>query len=255
MYKYFFFLMIVGCSSDAFIGGDDGGDGGKSGDPSDALNGDAKDSDAATLDDGLGNSDVITDGGSSADGYDGYTSLPYRRVFITSQTYKASFGGLVKADQICNSAASLAGLTGTWSAWLSTVATSATSRLEHATVPYQLLDGTVLAANWTELTSGNLRHPIDRDENNNVVPPTPPPFHAPFTGFAWTGTNTDGTSLTNTCDDWTYSIPSGSNLYTGISGVNNYGEDGGATGQLWTVGDDTNCVDMYAYSLYCFEQP
>lgn len=252
MRKYFFFLVLVGCSSDAFVGGDSG-DGG---DPGDSQNG----TDVASPGDGFAGDGAITDGasGGDGDGYDGKTLQPYRRAFITSKTYKPNFGGLAAADKICNTTASVAGLGGTWAAWLSTTTTSAASRLEHASVPYQLLNGEVLALNWTELTSGSLRHPIDRDENDSVVNPTPPPYKTPYTGTAWTGTNVDGTALGDpqySCDDWTYSIDGGSNAYSGLAGVNNYGEDGGATGKSWTFGSLYNCYDVYAASLYCIEQP
>jgi hypothetical protein len=254
MRKYCFFLMLVGCGGGGALAFGDGGD------PRDASDDGPVADDAISPGDGsMGDGPALdADAGSDGDGSDGQTLPPYRRVFITSQTHKANFGGLAAGDNICGGAASAAGLGGTWAAWLSIAATSASSRLEHASVPYQLLDGTIVAADWTELTSGSLRHPIDHDENDNVVSPTPPPYMTPYTGTAWTGTNDDGTSAGTaayTCDDWTYSISMGSNLYGGLAGINPYGEDGGATGKSWTSGPDYNCSDAYASSLYCIEQP
>ncbi len=249
-HKYFWFLVLVSCGSAGTFAGDGG-------DPVDAQGDAPVDMDAQAADsssDVAG--DVVTDAG--GDGGDGHTLPSYRRVFITSNTHKPNFGGLAAGDNICGAAATVAGLGGTWAAWLSTASTSAASRLEHAAVPYQLLDGTVVAANWAELTSGSLRHPIDHDENDSVVVPTGPPYMPPYTGTAWTGTNVDGTSVgmtLYTCDDWTYSINGGSNAYDGVAGINPYGEDGGATGKSWTFGADYNCYDALASSLYCVEQP
>jgi len=243
--KYFLISVLMGCSAGPQLGGD-------AGDPGDSGNqGDASAADGAQ--EGgpggeAGGDSQASDAGPGGDGYDGYTLQPYRRVFITSKSYPSNFGGLSQADKLCGDAASDASLGGTWMAWLSTASTSAASRLEHAVVPYQLLDGTILAADWTELTSGSIRHPIDRDENDNA---------AAASSTAWTGTLADGSSVGwngDTCDDWTYWLDGGANAYDGIVGVL-YDADGGPTGKLWTDGEGVGCTNLNPASLYCVEQP
>ena len=57
-----------------------------------------------------------------------------------------------------------------------------------------------------------------------------------------------------TCDDWTYSIASGSAAYSAVIGQNVYGEDGGAVNSFWTYTGSEGCYNMFASSLYCIEQ-
>lgn len=177
---------------------------------------------------------------------DVYTQ-PYRRVFITSKDYAASFGGLAGGDAICQTVATGASLGGTWAAWLSSTTASAASRLEHASVPYQLLDGTVVASNWAGLVSGTLQNSINRDENNTFVPLQI--SIAPVSGLVMTGTMGDGTTGTTvfcggscTCNDWTAT--------TGSSVL--HGQDNETT-YYWTTGDGAGTCEIAA-SLYCIEQ-
>jgi len=257
MSKYFLFLMIglAGCSSDAFES-DDGGDGGGPGDggqgSENSLGSDA------SMDGGVGNPDGSSADGASVDGGDGSDGSvlsPYRRVFITSGDYSPNFGGLSGADGTCNSLASGAGLGGTWAAWLSSSNVSAGSRLEHASVPYKLLDGTVVASNWSDLISGSLQHPIDRDEHNKIVVVSDV---VPYSGYAWTGTGPDGGTLfgfggAQTCDDWMYTNDGGISPYGIVGGWP--GWDGGATDIYWTQSFDFTCKTAASISLYCIEQP
>jgi hypothetical protein len=187
--------------------------------------------------------DGVSDAGAPGDG-DSATE-PYRRVFITSKSYAPNFGGLSAGDAICAAAASAAGLGGHWAAWLSDTTTSAASRLEHATVPYELVDGTVIAANWTSLIQSKLTTSINVDENNHVVPLSWPPTTS---GFAWTGTNADGTTMTgSTCSDWTYTGPQ-SGSHSGACGLDNQ------TDGDWTA-YSCYCDSDYTIALYCVEQP
>src|SRR5208337_2326166 len=107
--------------------------------------------------------------GDASDGFDGYTPPLYRRVFITSSYVQANFGGVAGGDALCNAAASDAFLGGTWVSWTSTPGNDVASRMTHGLVPYKLLDGTVVANDWLDLTSGSIRNPIDRDEHGNLV--------------------------------------------------------------------------------------
>jgi len=233
--------VLDACSSNAFTGGD--------GAPNDAQSDmTVADGDALAVGDGA-DADSFVD--ASGDGYDGY-SQPYRRVFITSGDYSPNLGGLAGADAICSSVASGAGLGGHWAAWLSSSTTSAGSRLEHAAVPYQLLDGTIIASDWSDLISGSLRHPIDRDQHDAVVTVSD---LVPLSGYVWTGTYPDGaTALPDTCNDWTHADDGGTSSYYAIVGGWPLW-DGGATGLYWTQAFAFACLSATAISLYCIEQP
>jgi hypothetical protein len=89
-----------------------------------------------------------------------------------------------------------ASLSGQWKAWISDTSNSPSSRFTHATVGYRLLDGTLVAANWTALAGAAttpLAHPVDLDEKGHA-----------FTGTseAWTATNADGTLNASACGDF-----------------------------------------------------
>jgi hypothetical protein len=231
--------MLLGCSTDTFISSD-GGDPGDVQVESSVMDGEVDGGAADVID-----SSIIDAG---VDGFDGYVQ-PYRRVFITSVTHLPTFGSLAAGDTICASAAFGAALGGSWKAWLSSSSTSASSRLEHAAVPYELLDGTILAANWTELVSGSLRHPIDRDEHDTLVPWSS--TSGAYSGMAWTGTLGDGSyaggqSTASSCADWTSGSANGV-----IGGPLDL--DGGPVGSNWTQFFATICSQVA--SLYCFEQP
>lgn len=163
------------------------------------------------------------------------TPLPpgsYFRVFITSSTTKGNFGGLTQADNICQTRANTAGIGGTWKAWLSDSTTSASLRLHHATVPYKLVNGTIIANNWTDLTDGSIQNKINIDENGNAKSST---------NYVLTGTNTDGSSTRKNCSSWTTTTS------IATEGRSN------SSSASWTNDGNYNCT--YKDFLYCFEQP
>src|SRR5208337_2765818 len=152
-----------GCSTDTFLlPYDDGGFLGDTGADVQISDADA----APSTDAGGGDSLDPADAG---DGYDGYVGPMSRRVFISSGKWTANLGGASGADGLCQSAATAAGLGGKWMAWVSTSTSSPKTRFVHSSVPWQLLDGTVIANDWSDLTSGSLEHNIDRDENDVPV--------------------------------------------------------------------------------------
>lgn len=168
-------------------------------------------------------------------------------VFVSSTLHVGiALGGLEGADRICTQLAAAAKLRGdTYKAWLSIVGTSAADRLAHATSPYKLIDGTLVAASWADLTDGELAHAIDRDERGREILKT--------TNAAWTGTEFDGqfippqdipagmTGAHLDCAAWSIA---GS---AGVSGVS-----GSSTG-LWSHGNPYTPCNGQA-RLYCFEQ-
>lgn len=165
------------------------------------------------------------------------------RVFVTSTTYNGNLGGLSGADAKCQTAASNANLGGTWKAWLSDNTASANSRLNHPTLPYKLLNGTVIANNWTGLTGSALVHGIDIDESSRAVSSD---------SGVWTNTGSDGNlapwpymSTPTYCRNWTSSANASSDQSgIGLTGRANYN---------WTNINIPQTCDK-TYRLYCFEQ-
>jgi hypothetical protein len=177
-----------------------------------------------------------------ADGAAIDTAPTQRVVFVSSSLYSGNLGGFAGADASCQQLAIAAGLDGTFKAWLSDATTLARDRMTHSTLPYALVTGTVVAQDWTGLTSGTLLHPINRNEAGGL-PPTGSISCAPF---VWTGTWADGTHVLNDCSSWTSSAMSG-------------GGDGGS----WTASDGSwsywGCVDTQRLcagtaALYCVQQ-
>jgi len=172
-----------------------------------------------------------------------------KTVFVTSTLYTGNLGGLAGADAKCNERARIGGLGGDFKAWLSDSKTSAAERLTHATVPYVLVDGTVLAKDWADLVKGDLEMPIRLTEF--VQWPTTVP-HPPgcADSIVWTNTTEKGViaAKNGSCHDWT----------DGNSGA--HAEEKPVLGQtdsgwLWS----SQCKSEYigcnaSYPLFCFEQ-
>src|SRR2546422_700269 len=128
---------------------------------------------------------VPPDGGDGGSGGD--SGAQNKRVFATSQTYSAKFGGTSGADAICRTAASALG--GTWVAWLTQGEASAQSRIT-SNGPWYLV-GTntrvfVDHAALSQLPGAG----IDNDETGKHL----------LTGDVWTGTRGPGV-LGDSCGD------------------------------------------------------
>jgi hypothetical protein len=232
-----FSACLAACSTDTFTA-DDGGDPGDGG-QKDALV-IVPDGGDAGVEASDGDAGETKDGASEAE-----TGPTFKRVFITSAKTQSNFGGLAAGDAICQTAANGASLGGSWKAWLSTTAVSAASRLTHANVPYELVDGTIIASNWSALTSGiPLKNAIDLDEHGNYVAYNV----STQTGFTWTGTAVDGGTSTFTCSDWTVSETCQTVNYYGTSGTD------GNVDSRWTAYGTPGCCTVQVYSLFCFEQ-
>lgn len=168
-----------------------------------------------------------------------------KKVFATSTTYNGNLGSLAGAHAKCQARAGAAGLSGTYKAWISGRTTGfgdqhASGYLSHATVPYELVNGTKVADDWSDLTDGSLDHAIDRDEFGNSV-----------TGSVWTNTETNGQAhdITRDCGPGS----SNSAVWTSASGVESgrFGTSTASNSQ-WTMTNNTSCNNNFR--LYCFEQ-
>jgi hypothetical protein len=154
--------------------------------------------------------------------------------------------GAVGGDTFCQQAAVAAGIAqaAPWRAWLSDHNSTPLTRFVMDPGPYILLDGTLVAANFLELTSGTLEHAIDMDEMLN---PT-------LTFNVWTGTEANGAESTilgdngqpiSHCQNW--SAP-GSDTDFALLG------DSSHTDSLWTSNPPPQGCYVQNIHLYCFEQ-
>jgi len=184
-----------------------------------------------------------------------------KRVFVTSESYTADLGGLAGADAKCQKLADAAKLGGTYRAWLSDSTTHAKYRLTHATVPYRLVDNTLVALDWTDLTSGSLAHAIDVTEKGgkpSYVSTDTNGCYSPSTGpepSVFTNTTPAGSRAGNyTCADWTSATG-----YTVTESGYSMGRAKFADG-WWSEGCSQKCCACGSPpaaatgGLYCFEQ-
>jgi len=176
-----------------------------------------------------------------------------KRVFMTSQAFAGNMGGLAGADGICQSLANKASLSGVYKAWLSDATSSPATRFTHSAGNYIEVDGTVLAADWSSITSGVMAH-IDHDETGNVA-----------TVAASGGTGQGGVLLFGDCGVWSNTKTNGTEFLplsggpaTAISCNDWSDSSGNRTGEIssfsiiqflcGTAGCDT------LHPFYCFEQ-
>jgi PKD repeat protein len=176
---------------------------------------------------------------------------PSSRAFITSTKYNGNLGGLVGADNICQTRANAAGLGGVWKAWLSDGSTSAASRLSQPTGNITAVNGTVIATSWSNLLNYGV-HNLKYDEFGNLVSPDPGgsgngcSWAGGYFLFAWTNTTGNGNVWSSYhCNNWTSTSSS------------NYG----ATNYIYNVTTEWSrnfaescfsCTQMNR--LMCFEQ-
>ena len=83
----------------------------------------------------------------------------------------------------------------TYYAWLSDSVDSPDNRFTRSEGPYVLIDGTVIAENYADLTDESLLHPINIEVTGIKL----------GRQYVWTGTQSDGTSIKEwlTCNKWT----------------------------------------------------
>lgn len=177
-------------------------------------------------------------------------SLSPKRVFVTSTTYSGNLGGLTGADSKCQERADAVSLGGAWKAWLSDSTTSASSRLEHSNSQYKLINETIIANNWTDLTDGTLQNPINVTELGTLADYV----------YVWSNTNIDGSIAPNAtsvpyvrnCSNW-----QSSSYYTSSGEYNwGYGGNNGYKTAPWTYFSSTylSCDNSTNIRLYCIEQ-
>ena len=160
-------------------------------------------------------------------------------VFVTSEIYDGNLGIFSGADFKCNELASAAGLPGIYKAWI--VAQTASphqvvaSRFFRSSGPYLLVDGTIVATDWDDLTDGSLLVPINISETGEVR-----------SVEVWSNVAADGTQLgpdpSDSCNDWNESLAT----FDGNTGSST------ETGPGWTNHSNDTCDQQNA--LYCVGQ-
>ncbi|MCB1581059.1 MAG: hypothetical protein H6859_10865 [Rhodospirillales bacterium] len=155
-------------------------------------------------------------------------------VFITSAAYTgAEVGGIGGADHKCQTLAEAAGRPGWYLPWLADESdlSAPGSRFTQSTLQYQLLNGTKVADNWTDLTDGSLDNYIDRDENGNLV----------SSKNVWSNLWSNGNRINTTgCSYWSSTGPTGNN-----------GQNSRVDSQ-WSYAGSQSCTA--SNHLYCFQQ-
>ena len=146
---------------------------------------------------------------------DGCNTMCFRDrvVFVSSELRQGDFGSVSGANSLCRALASEAGLPNadTYRAWLADSDESPDSKFFKSWGRYVRVDGVQVAANYMELTDGEIDAPIRVDEAGNELE---------FSPLVWTNTATDGTTHPDSqhCLDW-----STSDFFTnGRHGLMNY---------------------------------
>ena len=157
-----------------------------------------------------------------------------RLVFIGWEATDGNMGGLAGADALCQAWAEQCpdAPAGEYKAWLSDDTESPSTRFTKDG-QFKLINGSLVARSWADLTDLYIGVPIAYDCDYGIVQ-----------GSVWTGTSFDGTPATSagSCENWSTGDPAW-NAYQGSSLMRT---------SAWTIAGQDDCDDL-AY-LYCFQQ-
>ncbi|GEM_PF-6704191 len=163
------------------------------------------------------------------------------RVFITSTFYDGNLGDLSGADAKCQSRADVAEIGGSWKAWLSNSSFSVSERFIKQSIPYTLLDGTIIANDWQDLTDGTINSPINITEFGSLISGTP---YGPRVRTNTLANGEKNAFATSFCNNWT------SNSWWERENVGFFNT---TYPNAWSYGANYYCGATLP--LYCFEQP
>lgn len=176
--------------------------------------------------------------GTCWDGCCGIDGAPSACLVFVSGPPKVTgnLGGLDGASQICQARADAVPLPGIYQAWLSAGGQSPSTRFRQSQQPYRMVNGTLIADNWTDLTTNlPLAHAIDLQESGGVG----------LFDIAWTHTTPAGieSQTGNSCGGWL------------LDGAGDGSGDFGRTFDTdddWT--EDSAAACSQEHRLYCFQQ-
>lgn len=157
-------------------------------------------------------------------------------LFITSQTYAANFGGLARADALCQTSAAAAALprASDYKAVLSDALTNAKDRFEFSG-PIKLVTGAVVAQNEADLWDGSIAAPVNITERGFTT-----------ASIVWTGTEANGERDLNSstlCNGWT-------GTFGGVE-AGRYDKTNGQWISLYGFSSQSNHSCGATSSLYC----
>ena len=190
--------------------------------------------------------DECDDGNNTSnDGCSATCKLEFRRAFVSSMLYTGALGGIVGADAKCQARAQAAGLPGTFLAWISDDVNTPQTRFTKGVAGYRLVNNTVIATSFADLTDGTLLAPI----NVNEMGGGPPVGNTSCAGggfpTVWTGTLATGNIwVNNQCNQWT--------SINGTSATWGRATDTNTSWSSWCSGGGAVCV--WTSALYCFQQ-
>ncbi len=172
-------------------------------------------------------------------------------VFVTSTTHSGGFGGVLRADAICQARAQAAGLAGTYMAWIADANLSPATHMTRHLGPYRKTDGTVVAQGWADLTDGTLLAPIDRTELNVQLggigcnPGATCNFLCAG-GEVWSNVDTAGNRrATGDCTGWTG---------VGVGTAGGTAGNNSLTDAQWTAGTCSSIGCGSTLPLFCVQQ-
>jgi hypothetical protein len=165
-------------------------------------------------------------------------------VFVSSAQYTGNLGGLTGADMKCQTLATAACLPGNYLAWLSDSTGSPNTRFTQSNIPYRLVNGTLIAANYGDLTDGSIANPVNLTELNGV--PLDSPVTCSMQKMSYSATDANGNAVhpMERCSDWSTTSGQASWGYNLVTNGN------------WTqacFGTGGNTCGAVA-TLYCFQQ-
>jgi hypothetical protein len=173
-----------------------------------------------------------------------------RIVFLSSDAYTGSLGGVSGADLKCRALAKGAGLVnaGKFRAWISDTVNNPLSRFDQTGVdglPYAMRNGKIIAANFLELTEDGPRTGISITEKGTTL----------LQEYVWTNTTAFGETFIGEthCSEWT----SNNAQLKGRMGLNAVTVEQGPDWEFWrderhwTSHGVQTCFD--SARLYCFE--
>ncbi len=162
-------------------------------------------------------------------------------VFITESLHNGNLGGISGADAICQADADAAGLTGTFKAWLSDATTSPDISFTKNPLPYVLVDGSIVADDWADLTDAWIYAPIDQTAAGSTVDDG-------YGSMVWTNTYYNGQrydgAVDYNCDSWTIDSQSNAGVYGQYQVMDLWSR--------WTYSARLACDRLFR--LYCFAQ-